>query len=226
MQVPTRIVNITDKALKGWLPVIDEDKNEFELFYGTAISPIKNTDRYLVKEGFHKNKSVRINYSAIRPRLFTRYIGKKQFTEKAIVIIELERSKIAYWDARAYHEFYIQAKNLEPGDYYIIFPDRKHSDRISKEYLDEASGGTRFAETWFPLVREKFEFQYLHYGRFSNGCATVIGNGKEWTGLYEYVITSRLADTTHGHLIVVDKIQNAPEVIKQEMLRRNSSHNG
>ncbi|MCL4199712.1 hypothetical protein KJZ67_00025 [Patescibacteria group bacterium] len=210
-----RVINVLDKALRGWLPVVDDEGENFEICYGTAVNHTENINKYTITEGFHKNKTVRIDYNKIIPQFFNEYVGNIDINaNKCFVVVDLSSNKLIYSDAYGLHELNVQANNLSVGDYSIICPDRRHDNKISKEYLSEYGIGTRFAETWFPIIKEKFEFRYLHFGSYSNGCVTVIGNGQQWTALYKYVITSRLGEMTHGHLIVVDKIKNVPELIR------------
>lgn len=215
-----RVKNVTDKVLCGWLPVEDNKGNTFEIFYSTEVKPIKNSLKFEIIEGFHKGKIVHINFKAIRLKLFTSYFGKIPTREKCFIGLELKSKTLSFSDEKGRHEVIVQANNLEPGTYLIAFPDRRHSDKISKEYLSEPDGGSRFAETWFPIVKDKFEFKYLHYGRFSNGCATVISSGNEWAVLYNHIVTSRFTDCVHGHLVVVDNLSKAVAALKQKSLKK------
>src|SRR5581483_2221683 len=100
--------------------------------------------------------------------------------------------------------------------YLILNPDRRHSENVVESYVSEVNGGSRFAETWFPLVKGEFEFKYLHYGSFSKGCVTVL-SGSGWKDVYLYVISSRmkgLEGNAHGRLLVVEDLSESTTMQK------------
>lgn len=76
---------------------------------------------------------------------------------------------------------------------YVGLPDYPHSAKIPSKYLDEKRGGSKFATTWFPLYDNsgKFKNQYLHYGKYSEGCITFIDKGKFWNELYLLLLKNR-----------------------------------
>lgn len=202
-----RITNILDKDFRGWLPVIDTEGNKFELFYSTLVTPEDNDSNFTVLEGFHMSKEVKIDYKALPHRLFSEYFGSIKIPRKHhSVILDLKSSQIIFEKSGKIVQYSAQANDLELGSYLILNPDRRHTDRITEVYMSEKTGGSRFAETWFPLFKEKFEFKYLHFGAYSNGCATIL-SGEGWTDLYFNVITSRLNETAHGILIVIADLE-------------------
>lgn len=212
-----RVDNVLDKSLRGWLPVTSNNGKKYEIFYSTAVQceiP-KKLKEFKIIEGFHKLDNVSIDFQKINPRLFVNYVSKGKIGEQSLclIFVDLEANKLIYNSLGMLHELNIQANNLKPGKYLILFPDRRHTDKISIDYLNESNLGSRFAETWFPLVKGRFEFQYLHYGSYSNGCVTVISDGKEWTNLYSYIIKSRYINGAHGVLFIFDNKQRIIEFL-------------
>lgn len=206
-----RVNNVLDKSLRGWLPVTDTYRRKLEIFYTTLVQPNDQFTEFEILEGFHKSKRVVIDYQSINPRIFSAYLDKRVriTNEECFLFIELENNKLLYKAGGRINELYVQAKNLDPGKYLILFPDRRHTDKISQEYIRENSDGSRFAETWFPLLKEKFEFQYLHFGTYSNGCATVLSHqGQQWNHLYNYIVKSRYLDCAHGTLVVAESMKS------------------
>lgn len=204
-KITYRVNNVLDKDLRGWLPVTDTYKRKLEIFCTTLVQPNDQFTHFEILEGFHKSKHVAVDYQSISPRIFTDYLDKRVRikNEPCFLIIELENSILLYKSRGKINELHVQVKNLNPGKYLVLFPDRRHTDKISQEYIKEGAGGSRFAETWFPLFKEKFEFRYLHFGTYSNGCATVLSHqGQQWNHLYSYIVKSRYLDCVHGTLVV------------------------
>lgn len=203
-----RVKNVLDRDFRGWVPVIDSKGKEFEIFYSTQIETKQNSKYFTILEGFNKNKVVTINHKSLPHRLYSEYLGSMKISESCFLVLDLARSEILFKKDEKMMQVMIQANNLTPGEYLILNPDRRHTDKIVKDYISETNGGSRFAETWFPLFKNEFEFKYLHYGSFSNGCATVL-SGSDWTDIYLYVISSRmkgLEDNVHGRLLVVEDL--------------------
>jgi hypothetical protein len=195
------VSNILDKSLRGWLPVMDDSDNRFELFYSTRVKPLNSSGGLLILEGYRKSRAVSIDEQQIKAKLFSVYINKtKVKDEKCVVAVDLKTSKLLFRVNGSLKVINIRVNNLAPGNYTIQFPYSRHSDNVNPSYLSERHGGSRFAETWFPLVKDKFEFKYLHFGQYSKGCVTVIDPG--WSDLYQYIITSREEDCVHGALVV------------------------
>lgn len=210
-KITYRVNNVLDKSLRGWLPVIDSHRRRFEIFFTTLVRPNDQFCEFEILEGFHKSKGVAIDYQSINPRIFINYFDKQVRikNEPCFLFIELENSKLLYKSRGKIDELHVQVKNLDPGKYLVLFPDRRHTDKISQEYIKESAGGSRFAETWFPLLKEKFEFQYLHFGSYSNGCATVLSHqGQQWNHLYNYIVKSRYLDCAHGTLVVAESMKS------------------
>jgi len=200
-----RIVNNLDRKLRGWLPVKSITGKSYEIFYSTEIQ-LKNSGKFLLREGFHEGDIVSIKESSLPYRLFQTYNGPLKVSRKPFrAIVELSTSRILYEKDGKIVEYYVQAENLQPGQYAILSPDRRRIDKATKKYISEGNGGSRFAETWFPLVKHEFEFQYLHYGTYSNGCITVT-SGSGWTELYLLIMKSRPRKMYHGTITVVEKI--------------------
>lgn len=211
-----RITNVLDKSLRGWLPVTDTNNNKLEIFYTTKVKPI-GQDQFKILEGYYDSRIIKVDYGRIDPRLFTSYtdsIALKQ--DQCFIFVEVKNNKLIYKDNEIFYELPVVANNIQHGTYSILFPYRRHTDKVSLDYLNEHKSGSRFAETWFPFRTSKFEFQYIHFGKFSNGCVTFIGSGEEWSKLYKYIISSRKKSLIHGILSVGSTFDEQVEQIKKE----------
>lgn len=210
-----RIVNVLDKSLRGWLPVTDINNNKLEIFYTTKIKPI-GKNQFEILEGYYKSRIINVDYSRIYPRLFTSYTDKLSLKqEQCFIFVEQKNNRLIYKNNEIFNEIPVVANNIQHGIYSILFPYRRHTDKVSLDYLNEHKSGSRFAETWFPIMKSKFEFQYIHFGKYSNGCVTFIGSGEEWSKLYKYIISSRKNTNIHGILSIGSTFDEEIEQIKK-----------
>lgn len=203
-----RVSNILDKNLKGWLPIIDEENNNLEIPFFTLLQSIGNEDKYLVKEGIAKDKIIRINYSKIYPRLFEKYETEKINTnEKCLIIVSLKEKLLFYKLKGNIEQYYVDANDIKTGIYGIYLPSKRFEGNITNNYINEEGGGTRFAQTWFPIKDKIFEERYIHYGSYSKGCITVLTGTSTWNKLYIHLMESRIKKELIGILKVIDTYQ-------------------
>jgi len=200
-----RISNVLDKNLKGWLPVKDFESNRFELPYTTEVIVGNRLNSLEVTEGPYRSKSVYIDSENISPRFFSEYLDQPVVHSDCLITVILDRQILTYRDRqRGLVELAIKAEDIKTGYYSILVPDRRHKEKTLPRYLMEAVGGSRFAETWFPIMKKNFEFRYLHFGSFSRGCITVLLNQtNDWNSLYFYLISSRNNNQELGKLKIV-----------------------
>lgn len=203
-----RVSNILDKNLKGWLPIIDDENKCLEIPYFTLLQTIENTNKYLVKEGIIKGKIIRIDYDKIHPRLFERYETEKIDTnEKCLIIVSLKERLLFYELKGNIEQSSIDVNDIKTGIYGIYLPSKRFEGNITNNYINEENGGTRFAQTWFPIKDKIFEARYIHYGAYSRGCVTVLAETSAWNKLYIHLMESRIKKDLIGVLKVIDTYQ-------------------
>lgn len=194
---------VLDKNLKGWLPVRKKNCDMFHIPHSTKLECIED-EKYQILEGIHKFEIVEIDYKSINPRFQLDYLSKiMQYRKKVKLTLMLDAQELVFKsDIRI--NIKVFAANIEKGEYKILLPDRPHIEKAKKEYFDESIYGSRFASTWFPIMKNYHRGQYLHLGLFSEGCVTVLVNqNNNWGNLYKYLLTSREADGVLGYLSVI-----------------------
>ncbi len=193
-----RIANLLDRGNRGWIKVSEENKS-FYVPCGTQIK-LLSSGSYRINEGIYQGKNVYIDLESIKPKLFTSYLSSG-LESKPAVKMSLIQSQQKIYLSSTYKFYSAVCINLPNGTYKIMLPDHKHTDRMSIDYYNEHRGGSRFCETWFPLVSGNgFTGQYLHFRTFSEGCVTVTEN---WNEIYLNLILSRLDSSSVGELTIV-----------------------
>jgi len=147
-----RITNLLDRSNRGWIKASEEDKS-FYIPYGTQIELLRNGG-YRINEGINQEKIVYIDFESIKPKLFTSYLSS-ELKSKPAVKMSLIQSQQKIYLPTTYKFYSVVSINLPNGTYKIMLPDHKHTDRMSADYYNEHRGGSRFCESWFPLVSEK-----------------------------------------------------------------------
>lgn len=203
-----RVSNVLDTRLKGWLPVIDRDKNKFQILYSTKIEFIKKTNIFLIKEGQFKDAMAEIDFKNISPRLFKNYFTDTfKIKDNCELFLSLKDQILFYkLNEKSFVEIYVHALELEPGIYKILLPKTKFKGQKTTRYIEEDMGGSRFAETWFPIIKDKFEERYLHFGTYSLGCITIVaGQTSKWNELFIFLLQSRMKGDYLGKIYITDK---------------------
>ncbi len=205
------INKILDPILRGWIKVLKQNNREVFIYYGTRVELLKTEDFYqvvLVKEGIYKGQEVKIPYKGRSNFHKISYLSElTKSIRPAKLFLDIKKS-ILYSPDLGKFEVAIK-DDILPGLYYLQLPDYPHSSRIRNEYLDEKRGGSRFSETWFRVISEnnKTDEVYLHFGKYSEGCVTVLYDSKSkdqiWNKIYLYLINSRLDNTHVGSLEVI-----------------------
>ena len=200
-----RVSNILNKNLMGWLPVIDENNKSLEIPYFTLLQQIDNSSRYLIKEGFGKDKFIKIDYDKIHPRLFGKYETEEtNINEKCLILVSLKEKLLFYELNGVIEQNYVDVNDIKTGVYGIYLPNKRFGGNITNNYISEENGGTRFAQTWFPIKDKVFEERYIHYGSYSRGCVTVSSDTSAWNKLYIHLMKSRMKKDLIGILKVID----------------------
>lgn len=174
---------------------------------------------YTIKEGPYKGKKGSV-ISTFKGR--TILSATSSHTGPAKIVHNLTKKKIIY-DGKtidAFTQNFQQNGKLDPlpvGTWKIKIADFPHN-----------TGGmytkyTKYETTWFPIETPVTTDRYIHVGSMSHGCSTIGVNRvissetedphfnfdtyskqfSEYTGLYEYLISSRKDDTYIGIIEVV-----------------------
>lgn len=161
---------VRDGSQKGWLKVSLIDNREIIIPYGIIVEQLGSDERvatYKVLEGIYHNALILVpksNYS-----LFSPYLELPTFTVEINLLAKQLRVNNKNYPV-------IVDNLFRPGAYNIHLPDYPHKETFIRKYQNEASGGSRFASTWFKLVsQEETLFNsstYFHFGTYSQGCIT------------------------------------------------------
>lgn len=189
------LTNVIDRYHRGWL-TFAAGGNQVSIPYLTRVKRIKSTDNFeLVEilEGKFANQKVEIPFLQKTGNDAYSYFTDAEIGFKRLDITINRKKGILTLGKN--HYVVELSKECENGIYLIGFPIKKRI--LNKSYSDEERGGSRFYDSWFPLVR-KDEFnmsRFLHYGTYSEGCMTVShhGNkGKDWSDIFAKLMHSRI----------------------------------
>jgi len=191
------LTNVIDRYHRGWLTFV-VNGDQISIPYLTRVKMVESTDNFeLVEilEGKFANQKVEVPFLQKTGNDAYSYFTDTKIDFKRLDITINRRKGILTLGKNQYVvELSEKCKN---GTYLIGFPIKKRI--INKNYSDEDRGGTRFYDSWFPLIK-KDEFnmsRFLHYGTFSEGCLTVshLGNkGKDWSDIFSILMHSRIND--------------------------------
>lgn len=198
-----------DPLHRGWVRVTVENEGEVELSFSTQVELLESKQNYqkiLILEGYYKNCIAQLpylvrkgdsSYSCLTQPL--RLNNKLKLRVKGNYLTTNRKSS----------KIIVDCASLRKGVYRIGFPI-KITKKINPVYLSEEKGGSRFAETWFPLItdNEIFVEKFIHFGSVSEGCVTIkytpqLHTVNSWNQIYMKLITSRKADNTLAVLEVI-----------------------
>lgn len=204
----TQVDNVLDKSSKGWLKVNVRGYGKAYLCYKTKIK-IKNNKnekkQFEVLDGIFRGQEISFynkkDLSCLQPI-------KKTTSKPSSLYIDLAKSTLTINGLGSF-KIVIEKKDIFPGKYEVLIPSNPHFKKTSINYIQEESGGSRFAETWFELLPtfKKREGQFLHFGIYSEGCITLPfekkqNAGANWTAIYLKIIGSRIGNSSIGMLTV------------------------
>lgn len=189
------LTNVMDRYHGGWLK-FEEGGDQILIPYLTRVKKIKTTEDFEVIEVL-EGKMAKQELSVP----FLHKLGNdtySYFTDEKIKFTKLhmsvnKKSEILTLNDKHYH--IKLSDECKKGTYYIGFPIKKNIKNM--EYPDETRGGSRFFDSWFPLIK-KDEFnlsRFLHYGSYSEGCMTVShreSGGKSWSDIFVEIMHSRV----------------------------------
>lgn len=198
------IGNCLDSINRGWVK-IKVNNNNYYLSYGTKVKLIESsTSHELIEilEGNYRHKIAVLEYKLVNNGDKCSFLVGETFRLPSIKII-FKESYMQMNDTE-YLTIFDKSK-LKSGSYLVKFPIRTKK-KLPLSYFDESKGGSRFCESWFPIMAEGelFAQRYIHFGSKSEGCITVVRNNRihTWNDIYKVMINSRLDDHNIGTFLV------------------------
>jgi hypothetical protein len=200
------IGNVLDPINKGWVRLNVGGQGEVCLPYTTKVELIEMTDSYekvKILDGYYKNSVAELPFMVKDNKShYSFLIDKCSFSQLGVIkiignVLKLNNLK---------SEVIAEKSVLNKKNYFIKFPI-KTNKKLPSTYFDEHKGGSRFAETWFPLLAkgEIYPEKYLHFGSISQGCITVKFSPYQnslWNILYTKLLRSRIDSNNLGRLII------------------------
>lgn len=199
MQSCPRIYHVKDVFHNGWVDAELFDGTKLLVPYMTKVEVVESCDKFqtiIILESDSRGKIANIPYYLRSNNASYSFIADKPILFENEKILLSRKSLTVYYAGKSYPV--VISDDLEDGMYFVRFPLKNDALRRKKQYFDEERGGSRFADTWFPLIRKGFSFEkrFLHYGTMSAGCATIKyqENADNWTRLYADLMQSRVSE--------------------------------
>lgn len=180
----------------GWLKVLLE-KNKKTVSLPTFLqikidSIIRKRERFMILEGAYRGEMATVKLLADGSSRFVSIIG---YAAPAFARYSISQ-RVFSLNGREYKAINHSSTPWKKGLYDIEIPDAPH--RAAREYLAKA----KLAKIWF-RVSHSGE-RYLHAGRVSLGCMTII-EIKKWDKVCEILLKARKGDfMSVGSVEVVD----------------------
>lgn len=186
---------VLDRSRSGWETFYLKDGTKIHLCYSTRLKLIEKT--YEILEGKYRGQLVDIkDFSLLDDFSYLESIKSCTYVQKENLLILPDKTAI---------KTVKQSSLIPTGEYFIGLPIAPERKLTKKLYMNEAKKGSRFASTWFPLIKSngKTTHFYIHLGKFSNGCITVEFPlcSSKWTDLFTYLLSHR---TANGHLMMLE----------------------
>lgn len=190
------LTRVVDRLHSGWLKVELGSGDEISIPYSTKVNVLKTTNKFEfveILEGKMAKHELAVPFlRKLRCDTYSYFTDERVMFSKLNMRVDRKASVLLLDNKRYRIKLSDDCKN---GTYYVGFPIKKKI--INKDYSDELHGGSRFFDTWFPLIR-KDEFnisRFLHYGSYSEGCITVShhgSGGKSWSEIFFKIMHSRI----------------------------------
>lgn len=199
------ISRILDRFHRGWLTSFALSGQRIELPYSTKVILLKNLkDGQLVKivENNVRGEIVKIPFVSSDFGQRQSYLSKNKIAYSKLILKLRKRDSLFFVGNKKYR--CVVDENITNGNYFIKFPLSKLS--INPRLVDETIGGSRFANTWFPIEKsdDRNMSRFLHYGSFSKGCITVklneTPNNSTWSEIYLKIMLARTNNNTLARL--------------------------
>jgi hypothetical protein len=195
IEVESTIRYVKDVLPDGWLRVKLDQGHVEALPYMLKVAlhgkEHEGRENFEILEGVHQGKTASVGL--LRGGRSYLVKDEKHSTEAALKY-SLSKKKLTI---RGLGKFDIDMHPSNPipvGIYPVEIPDAPHDH--GRRYVSS----TRYAKTWFRLGREGD--RYLHVGRESAGCITVLQKRK-WTPICLFLLRARKDSKTVGILKVV-----------------------
>jgi hypothetical protein len=191
------LTEVMDRNHRGWLKIKD-GPDTILLPYSTRVSIVNkniNSETIKIEESDRKGQVIKVPFLLKSTHGHYSFFSKKGIRFSRRIIHVKRKDNVFIMDGKRYA---IEiSDNCKDGTYFLKFPIRKFNTKGI--YLDETKGGSRFADTWFPLVSRDTldQSRFLHYGTYSEGCITVkhiINMGSVWSDIFSQVMLSRIDD--------------------------------
>lgn len=163
---------VRDGYSKGWLKVRLSQNKEVFLPYGLLVEKIdfsNQTETVRILEGAYKDAVVPIPFVRDRESYFSLFEKSKNES----IVLETKSNHLLL-SKKVFPVVFDDS--IKAGNYSLYLPDYPHNHVATYKYQNEVKGGSRFASTWFRIVKDGDSlFQsssYLHFGTYSEGCIT------------------------------------------------------
>lgn len=204
------LTEVQDLQHKGWL-VVREGDLILHIPFGARFNRLEQrsrTERVELLDGPHSGRVINLPYLRADKSGFYSYLKRElPFRYQARKAVFYRKAKRLVIDE--YKVSVIYEGTLIAGSYEILSPVYKPLGD-GHIYLNERRGGSRFAETWFPVVAKGkvYTQNFIHFGRMSEGCLTVQYNttheaANNWVDVYQRLITSRVSSSVHAELEIL-----------------------
>lgn len=198
---------VRDGYNKGWLKIKLFNNSEAFLPYGLLVEKIDFTNQSeVVKifEGVYEGAIVTVPFLKDNESFFSLLTKHKTGS-----IILDTKDKHLVLNEKVFPVIFDDS--IKIGNYFLYSPDFPHKHVATSKYQNEAKGGSRFASTWFKLVKDEDSlFQsnsYLHFGTYSEGCITFPfwekNRASNWNELVLALSLSRLKNGVCSKLQIV-----------------------
>lgn len=183
--------NNLNKEHRGWVDVVVDGLPQ-KLCYNTTVKLLeRNKKREVVEilDGWLAGRIAYLAYMQKRGNEFISYLDEDLKSSNKLVIKYDKFKSVLIFPSFRLNTLYC---DFPAGIYNILIPRYPHSK--SGRYITEEDGGSRFAETWFQVESKERNVgaRFIHFGRISEGCITVIGPGGHWNKMYLFLMNNRV----------------------------------
>lgn len=200
------ITEVLDSEHKGWVEVKIDDLIFRKLPYSTKVELLEETSKYQrikILDGYFKDHYALLPYQIKKNNTTYSYLSSKLIYNPNL-ILKLKANTLLIGGVEM--KVIFDLNNIKKGIYNIKFPIL--TTKKMNNYFLEMKGGSRFAESWFPITiaDELYIERYIHFGTYSYGCVTVKYDPTiipgPWQLLFITLMTSRKSNNVLANLII------------------------
>lgn len=183
---------VSDVRPNGWLRVKFDNGDVYPLPQMLKVEIIKiekGREYFNILEGRFRGRKASVGLEDDKSHLSR----KGEHRGPARLVFNQKAEKLTIDGLEIYNADMDENNPLPPDRYDLEIPYELHPK--GAPYLSYS----KYAKTWFRIVHEGKRF--LHVGRVSAGCITVIEKNK-WTEIYNFLIRSRKDTVSVGEVIV------------------------